>query len=224
MNRSRVQSSASGVAGGDRAAGGAERDRGGAGRRAAAGRASPEETLSSAVARRTRRPRDSWLRTRLAPGRSGDGIPLRRLGRNRSGAIAGIAGDPCAAPSELGCRAAGPVPCCLPDDRQGRERRDRKIIVASASSRTPAAETALSAMGRPPAPPTFAGTAGVPRRPRQAALCLISIFFCRAAASAVFGRVTVSTPFSNLASIRSRSTPCGSGNERRKEPKRRSER
>ena len=52
---------------------------------------------------------------------------------------------------------------------------------------------------------------------------LTSILFCCCIASGVFGSVTDSTPFLKFASILSRSTPAGSENARRKEPKRRSE-
>ena len=44
--------------------------------------------------------------------------------------------------------------------------------------------------------------------------CLTAIVLCFFRASAVFGRVTVSTPFLQLASILSASTPSGTRNER----------
>src|SRR5579875_1038034 len=47
---------------------------------------------------------------------------------------------------------------------------------------------------------------------------LTSIFFCCCMASAVFGKVSVVTPFLKLASILSRSTPCGIAKLRRKLP------
>jgi len=47
---------------------------------------------------------------------------------------------------------------------------------------------------------------------------LIAIFFSLFWASAVFGNVTVSTPFLNCASILSVSTPSGTANARWKEP------
>jgi hypothetical protein len=47
---------------------------------------------------------------------------------------------------------------------------------------------------------------------------LISICFCFFCASGVFGRVTVNTPFLNIASIFSPSTPSGTLKDRWKEP------
>jgi hypothetical protein len=63
------------------------------------------------------------------------------------------------------------------------------------------------------------------KEPRQRALAqasLTSIFFAAFSASAVFGRVTVRTPFFKLASILSVSMPSGSRKQRWNDPNSRS--
>ena len=104
--------------------------------------------------------------------------------------------------------------------RKVRLHRHRQIFVASVGARLPPS-TALKVRGRPcieggsSAGGLLSQYEKTSDRPQA---LLMAIFFSLFCASAVLGKVTVSTPFLKVAAILAASTPSGTPNERWNEP------